>query len=377
MNNRKIKIVIGLNDLNMGGVQRLAVDQLKFLNREIFDLYLITLIQDEEKIDFYDEVPGDVKIIKLNFNNIKDLRGWRSLAKVLGEIKPDIVKSTLIFSNTIFSILKIFFNYVLITAEHNTKVNKTKLQIITNRILDRSAYTKVVDSKEVADFLSRTEGINKDRFTVIYNGVYLDKIKEAEREFFPLRKTIREEYDISESATVFLSVARLVKQKNHKLMIDSFNRFSEKFQNSYLVLIGDGSLRDEIESQILDLNLGTKILVLGERKDIYRFYAISDCYLVSSRHEGFCIVAMNSLAFGKPVISTKVAGISEYLKDGYNGFFSEDNAEDIKNRMIDFTDLSREDLLVMEKNGRNTASEYSVERYIEKTEKLFLSSLNL
>ena len=50
------------------------------------------------------------------------------------------------------------------------------------------------------------------------------------------------------------------------------------------------------------------------------FYAMSDFFIMTSRHEGFCIAAMEGLAFGMPLISTKVAGIVEYLKDEVNGF---------------------------------------------------------
>lgn len=364
----KIKVVISLNDLNMGGAQRLAVDQLKLLDRNIFELYLITLIQDDEKIDFYNEIPSDIKVFKLNFKNIRDIKEWFKLYRILKSIKPNIVKSALIFSNTIFGILKIFVGYKLITAEHNTKINKTKSQIFSNKVLDRLAYTKVVDSELVAKFLSESEGINIKRFTVIYNGVYLDDVDDAIKEYSPQREDIRKEYDIDKDAKVFLSVARMVNQKNHELMINSFKLVCNEVSNSYLILIGDGPLRNKIENQIKKLGLEDKVLILGERKDIYKFYAISDCYLVTSRHEGFCIVAMNGLAFGIPVISTKVAGIMEYLKEGYNGYFTENTPEDVSKKIITFLN-SKES---MELSCRETTLDFSVDIYKKRNEEILL-----
>ena len=188
MNYSKIKLVLGLNDLAIGGAQRLAVDQLKLLDRNKFDLYLITLKQCDWKSDFYSEIPEDVKVIKLRFDSYKNISSWIKLYKILSEIKPDIVKSTLVYSNTIFGVLKMFIGYKLITAEHNTNLLKNWYQIFLNKIIDRNSYTKVVDSKMVAEYLSETEKINIDRFTVIYNGVDQKEIDKAINEFVPLKK---------------------------------------------------------------------------------------------------------------------------------------------------------------------------------------------
>jgi len=94
MRTKKIKLVIATNDFIIGGVQRLIIDTLAHLDRNRFDIYLITLIQfPATKATFYDRVPKDVKIIKHNFRKFLDFREWFRLARTLREVRPDIVKA--------------------------------------------------------------------------------------------------------------------------------------------------------------------------------------------------------------------------------------------------------------------------------------------
>ena len=370
---RKVKVVIAVNDLSMAGAQRLAIDQMRLLDKNVFDLYLISLMQFPGKGDFYYLIPKGVKVFKLDFKGLLDFKGWFQAAKILYQIKPDVVKSSLFFSNTIFRVLKPFFGYKVIAAEHNTDVKKTRFQIFLNKILVPLTYTMVVDSKMVADYLSRTEGIKRNVFTVIYNGVDIDAVKKAEEDFRPNKEEIRKEFGLSPHDKIFLTVSRAVKQKNHELMINSFSLLAEKRGDCRLVIVGDGELLPSLEKQIHDLKLEGKVILAGERKNVHRLYAMSDFFIMTSRHEGFCIVAMEGLAFGMPLISTKVAGIVEYLNDEVNGFFVEHDATDIAEKMNKVASLTSEEKDSFRKQGKLTASIYSLTRYGKEYHDLFLA----
>ncbi len=192
MNNtrQKIKVVIGTNDLVVGGAQRLVIDQLELLNRDLFDLTLITLIQFPGRGDFYDLVPPDVKVVKLHFRKFTDLREWAKLIRTLREIKPDIVRASLFFSNTVFTLLKPFLGYRVITAEHNSGNPKSLPMRLVDRLLAPLTYTIAADSKMVAKFIAESEHINPKRFTVVYNGVDVVGIERAQKEYAGKRDDI-------------------------------------------------------------------------------------------------------------------------------------------------------------------------------------------
>src|SRR3989344_591537 len=181
---KKIKLVIGTNDFIIGGVQHLIVDILEHLDRDRFDIYLITLIQfPDSKATFYDRVPSDVKVIKHSFRKFTDIREWFLLWRTLREIRPDVVDSSLFFSNTIFSILKIFLGYTVITGEHNSGDAKPLRMRLVSWALAPLKYSIVADSQAVASFVSQTEHIPLSRFTVIYNGVDMKVIEKQRGEY--------------------------------------------------------------------------------------------------------------------------------------------------------------------------------------------------
>lgn len=369
--NKKIKIVIVTNDLVVGGVQKLIVDQVTLLDKNIFDLSIVSLSQFPGKTDFYDLVPKDIPVYKLNFKRFFDLKEWINLIRIIRNEKPDIVKSSLFFSNIIVLFLKPFFGYKVISAEHNTDLKRPWNVRSLNRFFSMFSYTIVADSNGVVDIISKTEGIPREKFTVIYNGVELGPIKNAIEIYTPNKNEIRDEIGLSMSDKIFLNVARLSVQKNHKLMIDAFAYVVKKNTNAKLVIIGDGPLRGDIEDQIKSLDLIKNVILLGERKDIYRFYAVSDFFLLTSVREGFCISAMNGLAFGLPLVSTRVAGVSEYLQDSKNGLFipnDPSSAGEILNKILSFDEIT---LSNYKRAASLSAESFGVDLYIKKYEDLF------
>jgi glycosyltransferase involved in cell wall biosynthesis len=164
---------------------------------------------------------------------------------------------------------------------------------------------------------------------------------------------------------VVFTAGRLVKQKNHELMIRGFSIVAKSRHDAYLCIAGEGGLRQELEAEVRALGLEGRVIFLGGRKDIHRFYTVADSFLLTSRHEGFCIAAMEALAFGLPVVSTRVAGVEEYLVEGKNGFFIESTPESIAitlQRVIELPEGLRKR---MGEAGKDTAESFSVKRYGE------------
>lgn len=152
---KKINLLIVINNLNIGGAERLVVDKLKYFDREKFKISLLTLIQIPDSNNFESEVPKDVLFYKIDFKNFKDVRSWYLLYKKLKKIKPDVVISHLFFSNTVIRFLKPFFRFKVVSVEHNTYLKKTKMQIFVDKLLSLFVFKIVAVSKTVANFISR------------------------------------------------------------------------------------------------------------------------------------------------------------------------------------------------------------------------------
>ena len=107
--------------------------------------------------------------------------------------------------------------------------------------------------------------------------------------------------------------------------------------NTHYVVVGDGDYRPSLERLADELGVRNRVLFVGEiREDILKaYYSQADIFALPSRQEGFGVVFLEAMAFGKPVIGGNYGGIPEVVKDGVTGFLVEyGNVEALANHLI-------------------------------------------
>jgi glycosyltransferase involved in cell wall biosynthesis len=93
---------------------------------------------------------------------------------------------------------------------------------------------------------------------------------------------------------------------------------------------------------------------------------------MTSLHEGFSLSSLEALAFGLPLLSTRVSGTVEFLKDGENGFFIDYTPEDVAKKMHTLVEAPPERLRLFEASAKKTANTYSLDAHIRAHEELFV-----
>ena len=368
--NKKIKLVLAINDFTMAGAQRLYLDMLDFFDRSEYEVTLVSLFQFSEKKNFYDFVPKWVSVEKLNFKNFYDFKKWAELFSFLSKTRPDVVISSLFFCNTIFRVLKPFLGYKIITIEHNTYINKTKKEILVDKLLSFITYKIVAVSKTVAEFTARQEKIQLKKFTVINNGININRIKNQIKnagELSILRCSLA-----SPAEKIILNVGRLTTQKNQEALIRAFVRFAGDFPNYKLIILGDGSHKDRLREIVEHASFSDKIILAGEVENVVPYYLISDFFVSVSFIEGFGLAHVEALCCGLPVLTTKTAGPDEFIKEGENGFFIEKDEQSIYEGL---KKMSGADLKVMGDRIRKSVEGYSIEVTAKKYKLLIKRSL--
>lgn len=369
---KKIHILLTVNDFIVGGVQKLAIDQLRHHDRERFSFTLLTLMDFPRKDTFYELVPQDIRVIRCHFSGLLDTRSWRELYKIVREINPDIVQTSMFFGNAVFRLLKPFFGYCVISAEHNTDKRPLWKRVL-NHVLSWVTFAIVADSQTVIDHVSKEEWISKNKFRLIYNGVETDAIRERLQKKEEDRREWRERLGVGMKDPVFLNVGRLTTQKAQALAIDGLAQLRRDEPNAQLVIIGDGSLEESLKqhAQAKGLKKHVHFLLSQNRSELFQAYNASDVFLLTSTREGFCIAAMEALAFGLPLLSTRVAGVIEYLKEGTAGYFMERTPEDVAACMKKVLELSPKDRSRMSSAAMATAQGFGVDAYIRKYRTLY------
>jgi glycosyltransferase involved in cell wall biosynthesis len=179
----------------------------------------------------------------------------------------------------------------------------------TNRI--------VAVSESLQQYLLDVVGAPADRVQVIHNGVSTETFRPRQRS-----PGLRHELGVPEDAIVIGCVARLHPVKNHDLLVDAFARLRQHVPRAFLLLVGDGARRAEVEAQVARLGLHDAVRITGVLDSTAAVYNEMDVFALSSHIEGTSISILEAMAAGVPVVATAVGGNPALLGDGERGLLS-------------------------------------------------------
>lgn len=172
----------------------------------------------------------------------------------------------------------------------------------------------VIYSSDEVCGLSRKEYDKGLYFPIIRNGENARNILSS---LLPLSESIAANYGLS-SKCVIGFVGRLAPEKNIGELIDAFSMSAG--ESDYLVLIGDGPERQNLES--LSKQNNTDALFLGrlEGDDLYAWYNLIDIFVLPSKSEPFGAVTNEALLAGCVVIVSDKCGSKCLIRNGINGY---------------------------------------------------------
>ena len=372
---RKINIIFGLPSfLFGGGIEKQLLKQFALLDRSKFTISLISLFEYEaHRPTMFDSLQPDVSYYRLNFKSKIDFTSWARLYRILKDISPDLVVTSMVSANTVFRIMKLFVPYKIITREHNTYTDKKLYHRILDHILSYLSDSIIAVSNSVADFASRQARIPRNKFVVIHNGVEYDAIQQFINTQTEEIERIRKEFGLSLTKHMMLNVARLKPQKNHILIIDAFKKFQETRKDYVLAIASDGMDRKKLDEYIKQQNLTDSVFLLGYREDVYALFAASKFFVLTSHIEGFPNVGIEAMAFGLPMISTRVSGVDEFIEDGKNGFIVDSTPEDVAEKMQVLASLSDQERERYQAYCYETARRFDIKKVVKEYERHFLS----
>jgi glycosyltransferase involved in cell wall biosynthesis len=133
---------------------------------------------------------------------------------------------------------------------------------------------------------------------------------------------------------LLLFAGRLDRQKRPDLLLDAFARLGRR--DVRLAIVGDGQLRDRIAARLRDEPLGAMVRLFGYREPgaLARLMNGSDALVISSGHETGPTVALEALACGLPVVSTRVGRLPTLLADGRAGLLADGPGADALARAL-------------------------------------------
>ena len=151
---------------------------------------------------------------------------------------------------------------------------------------------------------------------VVWNGVHVTRFQDVRLE----RAAWRAAQGVPPDAFLITTVCRLHKPRDFDTLLWAFRLVTEACSSAHLLIVGDGSLRSQIEQQIGALSLTQRVTLSGWRDDLPAVYSASDVYTLTTwGWEGLPLTVLEAMAAGLPVIATSAGGVPEAMVNGETG----------------------------------------------------------
>ncbi len=184
---------------------------------------------------------------------------------------------------------------------------------LERRVFAATAHIVAISRRSAAE-IADLYGVPRERLSVVYNGVELERFHPKNRG--AQRYLARAEAGVAADAWTLLFVGSGFERKGLDTVIDALAIFADR--SSRLIVIGRGATQ-AFRERAARLAVDTRIAWLGPRRDVERWYAAADVVVLPSRYEPFGNVHLEALASGVPVVASAAAGGAEAIVDGQSG----------------------------------------------------------
>jgi glycosyltransferase involved in cell wall biosynthesis len=118
-----------------------------------------------------------------------------------------------------------------------------------------------------------------------------------------------------------LTVGRLVSVKGHGVLLEAVARMAAAGAPVTATIVGDGPRRAALERLADELGIADRVRFAGRvgQDDIWRYYEAADVFCLPSFFEGIPVVLLEAMAFGVPIVASRITGIPELVEDGRSG----------------------------------------------------------
>ncbi len=309
--------------LPQGGIERKIVAVLPKLNPELFDVHLCCIRERGALADDLERQGVPVHLIP--FKSRLDPFAIMRLRRLTKELNIDLIHSHMYRANTPATALKVLdSNLRVIGHYHNVNTWESPRQRKMDRFMAMRRDMNVAVSEAVRENVVDNLDIPEEITTTLYNCVDLDEFRRLSSDE---RTTLRDDLGIAHTDKVIIMVARVVRQKNQRLVIETAPEILRTCPEARFVFVGGGPDEEEIKTLAKDTGIAERCIFLGRRDDVPRLLGASDVAILPSFKEGFSNAVLEAMACGLPVIASDVGGNAEIIDPGINGYLLETTSD--------------------------------------------------
>lgn len=292
------KVMHIIHGLSTGGAETLVKDYALKIDKTLFDIEIVCLNFLNSPYEKLLEDNGIKVTYLLNENYsyttlaskiISKIKICYKLKKVIHKKQPDIIHTHLPI-NSLIKFAKPHKGTKIYHTVHTEpdvlwKKNKfhSKIDFYAAKwLVKKYGMQFIVLHNEMREKVNRIFKVSNS--IILNNGIDFIRFNNAKA-----KSEVRKEFNIPNDYFVVGHVGRFGSTKNHHFLVDVFNQIHNKNRNSFLLLIGSGKEKEEIEKRLKELKLDNNYLILSNRLDIPDLLNAMDVFVFPSKHEGLGI----------------------------------------------------------------------------------------
>lgn len=305
-----LRILHIFGQMNRGGAETFIMQVYRHINR---DRLQFDFAVHSKQPGHYDEEIRNLggRIFKIPQPRLNNLLSYiKALKQLLNKAGPfaAIHSHVHFFSGIPLAVASSLGIPICIAHSHNTQDGKGNSPFrklyrkYMQQLISRHATHLLACSRPACEALYGPECWKDKRIRIIHYGIDFTPFMLLPKD----RRILRKKFGFPENAYLFGHVGRFEIQKNHRFLIELFEALLAKIPTAYLVLVGEGSLKAEIEKLVYSKGIIDRVYFMGVRTDVPEIMGCLDVLLFPSLWEGLGLVLVEAQAAGIPCVVSDV-----------------------------------------------------------------------
>ena len=343
-----------------GGAETMCENLCYALKKQGHDVVAVSLGSERTPIALRMEKSG-VRIVYLDKKPGLDLRMFPRLISLFRREKPEVVHTHLSVIKYVGLAAKLAGVKKCVHTVHNVAYEEAEgiLQKISNRFYFHAGWSvPVALSPEVQKTIVEFYNLPEEKVPVIYNGI-------------DLSRCIPKESYGAENLTL-THIGRFNPQKNHRGLLEAFQKILQQVPGCRLQLLGEGELREEMERYARELDVAENVEFAGSQSNVYPYLNRADIFLLPSLYEGMPMTIIEAMGTGLPVVASAVGGVPDMLRQGESGLLVSTDPQEVCDACVT---LAKDEALrrklgeTARRESVRFSAEYMARRYLEEYRK--------
>jgi glycosyltransferase involved in cell wall biosynthesis len=351
----------------MHGVKRLFAWMIPRFDRTRFNVSLISLRKRDLSEDTLDELGIDVTYMH---RSKFDPATLPALLKELDRRKADVVHLHGYGASTFGRLAAAIRHLPVVVHEHANLTDTPWFQKVADRLLAPATDIALAVSQSTADFTTRARLIPAERTRVVYLGVPLEEFSRVRTaaEVADARRALR----IPPDAFAIGTVTRLMPSKGNEYLVEATRQVIDALPHARVYIVGEGEMQADLETQAARLGLGDRLVMTGFRRDVAEALSAFDLVVFPSLWEGTPLTVLETLAMGKPIVSTDADGLQDVLTDGRDAVMvPRRDAKALGDAIVRLAGDPAERARLAANAGQ-TGAQYDIDLFVKKMERLYV-----